>query len=278
MSITELAITTDQAAFTEKQIAVLKTMGAEKASREDLAVFFHYCKTTGLDPFRRQIYMIGRWDSRAGREKYSVQTGIDGFRHVAERTGTFAGVDEQWEERSGKLYSATVTVHRIVAGHICKFSAVAHWEEYAQVTKEGKPSGLWAKLPHRMLAKCAESSALRRAFGQELAGIYTTEEMANADAPVTPISIVQPQTQPQPEPSSFEIEETPNAVTEEAKKEEKTVTATQIKRIHTIKAKLALDDETYRARLTKLYSVTSSKELSQVQAADLIKRLEDAAK
>lgn len=274
MSITELAISPDQAAFTEKQVAVLKTMGAEKASREDLAVFFHYCKTTGLDPFRRQIYMIGRWDSRAGREKYSVQTGIDGFRHVAERTGTFAGVDEEWEERGGKLYSATVTVRRIVAGHICTFSAVAHWEEYAQVTKEGKPSGLWAKLPHRMLAKCAESSALRRAFGQELAGIYTTEEMANADAPVTPIAISEPPV----EPSPFEIEETPTAVTEEAKKEEKPVTPTQIKRIHTIKAKLALDDETYRGRLTKLYSVTSSKELSQIQAADLIKRLEDAAK
>jgi phage recombination protein Bet len=277
MSITELAISPEQAAFTEKQIAVLKTMGAEKASREDLAVFFHYCKTTGLDPFRKQIYMIGRWDSRSGREKYAVQTGIDGFRHVAERTGTFAGVEEEWEERGGKLYSATVTVRRIVAGHICNFSAVAHWEEYAQVTKEGKPSGLWAKLPHRMLAKCAESSALRRAFGQELAGIYTTEEMANADAPVTPIAIAEPQPQPQPEPSPFEIDVTPS-VEEEVKTEEKPVTATQIKRIHTIKAKLALDDETYRGRLTKLYAVTSSKDLSQKQAADLIKRLEDAAK
>jgi len=273
MSITELAISPDQAAFSEKQIAVLKTMGAEKASREDLAVFFHYCKTTGLDPFRKQIYMIGRWDSRANREKYAVQTGIDGFRHVAERTGTFAGVEEEWEERGGKLYSATVTVRRIVAGHICNFSAVAHWEEYAQVSKEGRPSGLWAKLPHRMLAKCAESSALRRAFGQELAGIYTTEEMANAEAPVTPIAIPEPVT----EPSPFEIEETPN-VSEQPKAAEKPVTAMQIKRIHTIKAKLQLDDETYRGRLTKLYGVTSSKELSQVQAADLIKRLEDAAK
>jgi phage recombination protein Bet len=274
MSATELAITPDQTAFTEKQVAVLRTMGAEKATREDLAVFFHYCSTTGLDPFRKQIYIIGRWDSRAGREKYSVQTGIDGFRHVAERTGTFAGVDEEWEERDGKLYSATVTVRRIVAGHICTFSAVAHWDEYAQVTKEGRPSGLWAKLPRRMLAKCAESSALRRAFGQELAGIYTSEEMSNADSVS---SIVVSPVADKHEASPFDIEVSVSAPVA-ATTEEKPVTASQIKRIHTVKAKLAIDDETYRGRLTKLYGVESSKELTYAQAADLIKRLDEAAK
>ena len=276
MTTNELTLTNDQTAFTERQVAVLKTMGAEKASREDLAVFFHYCKTTGLDPFRRQIYMIGRWDSRAGREKYAVQTGIDGFRHVAERTGTFAGVEEEWEERGGKLYSATVTVRRIVAGHICTFSAVAHWDEYAQVTKEGKPSGLWAKLPRRMLAKCAESSALRRAFGQELSGIYTTEEMGNADTPSLPVVTPKEASLPSsPEPGPFDI--SVEAVEDKETPPSKPATPSQIKRIHTVKSKLAIDDETYRGRLTKLYGVTSSKELSYEQAADLIKRLDDAA-
>ena len=277
MTTNELTLTLDQTAFTDRQVAVLRTMGAEKATREDLAIFFHYCKTTGLDPFRRQIYIIGRWDSRAGREKFSVQTGIDGFRHVAERTGTFAGVSEEWEERDGRLYSATVTVRRIVSGHICEFSAVAHWEEYAQVTKEGKPSGLWAKLPRRMLAKCAESSALRRAFGQELAGIYTTEEMGNADTPSLPVVTPKEASLPSSdEAGPFDI--SVEAVEDKETPTSKPATASQIKRIHTVKSKLAIDDDTYRGRLTKLYGVTSSKELSYEQAADLIKRLDDAAK
>ena len=56
-------------------------------------------------------------------------------------------------------------------------SAIAFWDEYAQLTKEGKPTAFWKNKSHIMLAKCAEALALRRAFPIELSGLYTKEEM-----------------------------------------------------------------------------------------------------
>ena len=181
--MSNLVIAPDQKGFTQQQVATLKQLGVDKVSDGDLAVFFHQCVRTGLDPFAKQIYMVGRWDGRANATRYTIQTGIDGYRLIAERTGKYAGSDETWVEENGKPVSATVTVRKIVDGQVCNFSATARIEEYVQTGKDGKPMGLWAKMPHRMLAKCAEALALRKAFPQDLSGLYTAEEMSQADNP-----------------------------------------------------------------------------------------------
>lgn len=195
-----LAIQPGQQSFTPTQVAALQQLGLDKAGDADLAVFFHTCIRTGLDPFRKQIYMIGRWDGRAGREKYTIQTGIDGYRVIANRTGTYAGSDETWtEDKDGRPTSATVTVRKLVKGVPFEFAATAHWGEYVQLTKDGKPAGLWAKMPHRMLAKCAEALALRKAFPEDLAGIYTDEEMSQAETITTTATVVKTAPAPAPE-------------------------------------------------------------------------------
>ncbi|WP_327074449.1 recombinase RecT [Kitasatospora purpeofusca] len=86
-----LEITGDQRFWTKAQKAALATIGLATAPTHDLVAFFHICKSTGLDPFRREIYYIQR-KRKVGKQEelyYTAQTGIDGFRHTGQRTGRF---------------------------------------------------------------------------------------------------------------------------------------------------------------------------------------------
>jgi phage recombination protein Bet len=182
--------TTSLPAMTNEQVDLIKRTIARGATDDELQMFLHICQRTGLDPFAKQIYAVKRWDKTARREVMAVQTGIDGYRLVAERTGRYAPGREPSHtyDDTGKLATATSYVKKLTAdGTWHEVAATAHYAEYVQTTKEGGPTRFWAQMPHVMLAKVAEALALRRAFPMELSGIYTHEEMAQADsAPADP--------------------------------------------------------------------------------------------
>lgn len=172
-----------KATYNEDQIALIKSQIAPKATVNELKLFLYQCERTGLDPLARQIYAI----HRAG--KMTVQTSIDGFRVIAERSKTYAGQDEPIFEtdKSGQLNCAKVAVYRFRGDVRYKAAVgVAYWKEYVQ-SYNGKVGGLWAKMPHTMLSKVAEALALRKAYPQDLSGLYTGDEMSQADVvDVTP--------------------------------------------------------------------------------------------
>jgi phage recombination protein Bet len=176
---TDLSISPDQETWTEKQKAALTQLGVKGASNADLAVFFHYAARTGLDPFARQLYMI----QRAGKQ--TIQTGVDGFRLVARRAADqaretlsygpveWSGPEGQWQEvwlADTPPAAAKVTVYR--AGQA--FPAVVLWREFSQTTDT------WKRMPAHMLAKVAEVAALRKAFPQDLSGLYSEDEPVEA--------------------------------------------------------------------------------------------------
>ncbi|MFE7780295.1 phage recombination protein Bet [Streptomyces nigrescens] len=210
-----LAIRPDQTQWTGQQAAVLRQSGIDnQVASEELSAFLHLCQRTRLDPFSRQIYLIGRWNNQQKRKVYTPQTSIDGYRVIAHRAATEAGhalgyEDTLWCAKDGRWQdvwlsdappaAAKVTVIR----NGMRFSAVARYSEYAQTNREGAPSGLWGKMPATMTAKCAEALALRMAFPHDLAGVYTAEEMAQADnpAPQEPYAVTQERPAPVPEPT-----------------------------------------------------------------------------
>lgn len=163
--------------LTNEQIELVKRTVAVGATNDELALFLYTAKRTGLDPLTKQIHFV----KRAGRG--TIQTGIDGYRAIAERTGKLAGIEDatyEGERQYGGKKApdkASVKVQKLVEGNIVPFTASARWDEYCP----GPPNDfMWKKMPFLMLAKCAESLALRKAFPNDLSGLYTTEEMDQA--------------------------------------------------------------------------------------------------
>lgn len=171
--------------MSDSQIDLIKRTIAKNATDDELQMFLHIARRTGLDPFARQLYAVKRWDRQANREVMAVQTGIDGYRLVAERTGRYAPGPAPTYEYDDNLNVVTATAYvkkQTDDGTWHDVAATAHLAEYAQKDRQGNPTRFWANMPHVMLSKVAEALALRRAFPMELSGIYTTDEMAHADS------------------------------------------------------------------------------------------------
>jgi len=195
--------------FTREQIDLIKQTVARGATDAELQLYLYAAKRTGLDPLLRQIHAIKRWDSAAGKETMALQTGIDGYRLIANRTGQHMGTsDVQYDREDGEHPGwAKVTVFRQINGEVCEFPATARWQEYAAYKKDGQPMALWKKMPYLMLGKCAEALALRKAFPQELSGLYTFEEMEESAGAEIKISAPKISGSENPSPAASEPQE-----------------------------------------------------------------------
>lgn len=169
--------------WTAEQVDLIKRTIAVGATHDELYLFLNQAKRTGLDPLSRQIHFVKR------KDKGTIQTAIDGYRLIADRTGKYAGNDDYLFDEGIPQYThmmsgrgtpttATATVYKLIYGVKTAFTATAGWGEYFPGEAQGF---MWKKMPYLMIGKCAEALALRKAFPAELSGVYTNEEMMQAD-------------------------------------------------------------------------------------------------
>lgn len=193
-----LALRGDQVEWSEVQRAALAHIGIAEAPQADQQVLMHVAQRTGLDPFARQIYMIPRQEGSGDnrKTKWTIQTGIDGFRLIAERHPAYRGqVGPQWCGEDGvwrdvwldrEKPPAAARVGILRDDREGPVWGTAMFTEYAQTkTWNGQVSltAMWRQKGAHMIAKCAEALAYRKAFPLELGGLHTDDEMAAADNP-----------------------------------------------------------------------------------------------
>ncbi len=172
------ALVPQQPQFDDQQLEIIRKTVAIGLRPEQFLLFIEVCKHYRLNPMARQIY--GYQD---GKGRMIVQTSIDGFRLMAERTGLYGGqIGPEWCGPDGvwkdvwleKEPPAAARVGIIRRGFDKPIWGVARYSSYAGTTP------IWAKASDVMLAKCAESLGFRKAFPAEMSGLYTSEEMEQA--------------------------------------------------------------------------------------------------
>lgn len=185
MTDNQLAVVTEEKQIRrfsqEEREIIFRTVDAD-ATQETMDLFMYVCETRGLNPMANQIHLVGRFSSKLGRKQFTIQTGIDGFRLIADRTGNYLpGRETEYRyDDEGNLVAAVVYLRKFRHGEWHEFPAKALWNEYKQ-TYNNQPVGLWKTMPLSQLEKCAEAKAFRKGWPEDFSGIYINEEMDQAD-------------------------------------------------------------------------------------------------
>lgn len=185
MSTTALqSLNPKELTLSTEDLKILKNTKFKGFTDDEIAYAAKIAGQLALSPFLNQIHFVKRENKKDGTHSIAAQTGIDGFRLIAQRAGGYAGCDETvFEYAPGDTFQkkpikAKVTVYRMVEGTRCAFAAEARWDEFYSPV-----GGMWDRMPHVMIGKCAEAQALRKAFPAELSSLYTDDEMNQAANP-----------------------------------------------------------------------------------------------
>lgn len=199
--------------YNPAQIKLIKDMFVKGASDDQFNLFVEVCRSTGLDPFRREIYGIIREvynkDTKSKEPQLTIVVGIDGFRRRSDETGTYMPDDkppviefdpDAVSDLNPKgIVSCTVTLKKFHApsNMWMPVPATVYWDEYVPtktIWEDKKPTDKkeignpkWRESPVVMISKCAEAAAHRKGWPAVHAGLYEPTEMDAASMSATDV-------------------------------------------------------------------------------------------
>lgn len=159
--------------------------GQGHVTEQEIAMFIGMCKANRLNPFNKEAYLI-----KYSSEPATMVTSKDIFFKRANQNPNFDGMesgiivlnnDKQIEKRAGHIYIKGETI----VGAWCKvyrkdwshpIYQEVNMSEYEGRKKSGELNQNWKQKPAVMITKVAEATALRKAFTENLQGMYITEE------------------------------------------------------------------------------------------------------
>ncbi len=167
----------------QSQERIIRDVYAKGLDDNEFEVFKMICRRTNLDPTKKQIVAVKRYNTKEKREIMTPQTTIDGYRAIGNREGTCAGVKTVYHYAAdGTVESATTIIKKVLkSGVVAEFEGYAKMSEY--IPKAGEDF-MYKQKPHVMIGKCSEALAWRRAYPEDMSGIYIEEELMMNDAPV----------------------------------------------------------------------------------------------
>jgi len=155
---------------------------------DEVKMCIYEMEETGLSIFFDQIWPNRRklWnkDKREEEVRLTWDKTIDGYRTIAERSGTYAGIGkpEYETDSEGNLVSSTIEVYKFVQGQKCAFAGQAFYSEFVQKAYDKKTKELvvnrqWSNSPYHQLSIAAERQALRKAFQEINADLSKSENV-----------------------------------------------------------------------------------------------------
>lgn len=142
-----------------EMLETLKQTVCKGATDAQFKMFVEVCRTTGLNPFLKEIWYV---------PSVGVMAGRDGYLRVANEHPMFDGMETLVERDSkNEPIKATCKVWRKDRSH--PITCEAYYNEYK------KSGNVWSTYKSAMIGKVAEVLALKRSFS--INGVVTEEEI-----------------------------------------------------------------------------------------------------
>jgi phage recombination protein Bet len=156
-----------------KVIETLKKTVAVGASDAEFYMFAELCKSTGLNPFKKECWFL------KVNGRVQIMTGVNGFFTIANRHGAFDGYEWGFVAPDGTMANEAYPKDDFIGAwaKVYRKDRKVPTTGVAMLKEYDKRQGTWNQMKRVMIQKCAESVALRKAFPQEMNGLYTEEEM-----------------------------------------------------------------------------------------------------